>query len=327
MTLAQLIEQLRGQMATKLSERNQRAQRLAELRAQAQPDQAEVDQLRAAKTALDAELDQMQARLRDLEEEKERDEAADRLSREIAPGAGRPAYDRVARVGAEERTYRPDQDRRGVRFARDVAAAHLNDYAAQARLAQHMREEQVERSEAVAGAEERAVGTGAFTGLVVPQYLVDMFAPMATNGRPFADAVSHHDLPETGMTVEIGRGTTGTSVANQASENAAVSETDFDDTVLSVPVRTAAGQQTVSRQGVDRGVRVEDTIWADLIRRYHANLDSNLLNLATVGLSAVSTAVAYTDASPTALELYPKIPEALAGMEGALVDVATGENL
>ncbi|MFC6094739.1 hypothetical protein, partial [Saccharothrix lopnurensis] len=49
-------------------------------------------------------------------------------------------------------------------------------------------------------------------------------------------------------------------------------------------------------------------IWADLIRRYHANLDSNLLNLATVGL-------------------YPKIPEALAGMEGALVDVATGENL
>lgn len=328
MTIAQLIAQLRGQMATKLEQRNKKAEELSELRAQDTVDETKVTELRGEKDALDAELDAMQARVKDLEEEQARDDAADRLQREVNPGAARPpAYDQVARVGAEKRTYRPDTDKRGVGFARDVASAALGDYAAQARLADHMREEEVERGAAVAAAQERAVGTGAFSGLVVPQYLVDQFAPMATNGRPFADAINHHDLPPTGMTVNIGRGTTGTSVADQASENAGVSETDFDDTLLSVSVRTAAGQQTVSRQGVDRGVAVDDTIISDLFRRYHANLDSSLLNAATTGLTNVATAVAYTDASPTALELYPKIPEGLAGMEAALVDVASGENL
>jgi hypothetical protein len=297
MTLAQLIAQLRGQMATKLTERNQKATELNELRSQDTVDEAKVTELRQSKDNLDAELDTMQAR------------------------------DQVARVGADERTYRPDIDKRGAAFARDVASAFLGDYGAQARLARHMTEEEVERGVAVQGAQQRAVGTGAFTGLVVPQYLVDMFAPMATTGRPFADACRHHDLPETGMTVNIGRGTTGTSVDDQSAENANVSETDYDDTLLAVGVRTAAGQQTVSRQGVDRGVNVDDTIIEDLYKRYHAKVDSNLLNLAATGLTNVATAVTYTDATPTVEELYPKIPEGLSGVEAALLDMASGENI
>ncbi|MFC5099855.1 hypothetical protein [Kibdelosporangium philippinense] len=201
----------------------------------------------------------------------------------------------------------------------------------------HMEEETVERSVAVTGAqdravgtgaqEQRAVGTGAFAGLVVPQYLVDLFAPMATAGRPFADACRPHELPPTGMTVNLGRGTTGTSVDDQSAENANVSETDYDDSLLTFPVRTAAGQQTVSRQGVDRGVNIDDTIIEDLYKRYHANVDNKLLNLASVGLTNVATAVTYTDATPTVEELYPKTIEALAGVEGALLDVASGENI
>jgi HK97 family phage major capsid protein len=327
MTLAQLIAQLRGQMATKLTERNGFATQLTELRAQDNPDEAKVTELRKSKDDLDAELDTMQARVADLEAEQARDDAADRLAREVNPGAPRPAYDQVARVGTEERTYRPDTDRKGAGFARDVASAFLGDYGAQARLARHMQEETVERAAAVNGAQERAVGTGAFTGLVVPQYLVDMFAPMATTGRPFADACRHHDLPETGMTVNIGRGTTGTSVDDQSAENANVSETDYDDTLLTLGVRTAAGQQTVSRQGVDRGVNVDDTIIEDLYKRYHARVDSSLLNLASTGLTSVATAVTYTDATPTVEELYPKIPEALSGVEAALLDMASGENI
>ncbi|MDX8050408.1 phage major capsid protein [Lentzea sp. BCCO 10_0798] len=327
MNLVQLIAQLRGQMATKLEQRNGIATQLTELRAADTVDEAKVEELRAQKAGLDAELDQMQARVKELDEEKARDDAADRLSREVNPGAQKPAYDKVARVGAEERTYRKDKDPKGVSFARDVASAFLGDYGAQARLARHSVEEEVERGLAVQGAQERAVGTGAFTGLVVPQYLVDMFAPMATTGRPFADACEHHDLPPTGMTVNLGRGTTGTSVDDQASENAAVSETDYDDTLLQINVRTAAGQQTVSRQGVDRGLQVEDTIIRDLVKRYHAKVDSNLLNLASTGLTNVATAVTYTDASPTVEELYPKIPEGLSGVEAALLDMASGENI
>ncbi|MFJ8913424.1 phage major capsid protein [Amycolatopsis sp. NPDC102389] len=327
MTLAQLIAQLRGQMATKLEQRNGFASTLADLRSQDTVDEAKVTEARKAKDDLDTELDALQARVADLEAEQARDDAADRLQRETNPGAPRPAYDQVARVGTEERTYRADQDRKGAGFARDVASAFLGDYGAQARLARHMDEERVERGAQVEGAQQRAVGTGAFTGLVVPQYLVDMYAPMATTGRPFADACRHHDLPETGMTVNLGRGTTGTSVDDQTAENTNVSETDYDDTLLTIPVRTAAGRQTVSRQGVDRGVQVDDTVVEDLYKRYHANVDSKTLNLAGTGLSAVATPVTYTDATPTAEELYPKIPEALAGVEGALLDVASGENI
>jgi hypothetical protein len=60
------------------------------------------------------------------------------------------------------------------------------------------------------------------------------------------------------MTVIISRIMTGTSAASQASENAAVSETNADDTLLSPPVVTIAGQQTVSRQAVERGELVEE---------------------------------------------------------------------
>ncbi|MFD9706204.1 phage major capsid protein [Lentzea sp. NPDC059081] len=329
MTLDQLIAQLRGQMATKLEQRNGIATQLTELRAADTIDEAKVEELRAQKTGLDAELDQMQLRVKELEEEKARDDAADRLAREVNPGAEKPkrAHDQVARVGAEERTYRPDTDPKGVDFARDVVSSFLGDFEAKERLARHSQEEVVERRVAVTGAQQRAVGTGAFAGLVVPQYLVDMFAPMATAGRPFADACRHHDLPPTGMTVNLGRGTTGTSVDDQASENAAVAEQDYDDTLLTINVRTAAGQQTVSRQGAERGIHVDDTIIEDLYKRYHANVDNKTINLASTGLTNVATAVTYTDASPTVEELYPKIIEGLAGVEGALLDMASGENI
>lgn len=334
MTLDQLIAQLRGQMATKLQERNTHATKLTELRALdtlTDEQTTQVAELRTKKDTLDTELDALQARVADLEAEKARDDAADRLSREITPGAGRPTYDRAARVGEEERTYRQDQDPKGKHFARDVAAAFLGDYGAQARLARHQQEETVERgAEVIArgqqGIDTRAVGTGAFTGLVVPQYLTDMFAPMATAGRPFADVCRHHDLPETGMTVYIGRGTTGTSVDNQANEGDALAENNYDDTLLAIPVQTAGGQQTVSRQGVDRGVNVEDTIMEDLVKRYAVNLDSKLINQATTGLSAVATITAYTDASPTVEEMYPKVIEGLSKVEASLLDVASGEN-
>lgn len=327
MTLDQLIAQLRGQMADKLTERNNIATQLTELRSQDTIDEDQVVELRNQKGALDADLDAMKARETELVEEKARDDAADRLAREVHPGAARAAYDQVARVGAEARTYRPDNDRKGANFARDVTSAYLGDFEARDRLSRHMQEERVERGSAVAGAQSRAVGTGAFSGLVVPQYLVDMFAPIARTGRPFADACRPHELPETGMTVNIGRGTTGTSAALQASENVAVSETDYDDTLLTINVQTAAGQQTVSRQGVDRGVNIEDTILEDLYGAYLSNLDSTLINQATTGLSAAATAVAYTDASPTVEELYPKIPEGLAGVEAALLDRASGMNI
>lgn len=231
-------------------------------------------------------------------------------------GSTKPAYDRVARVGQEERTYSKKSDRDGAIFLRDVASSFLQQHPeATMRLNRHMQEERVERAEYL----NRAVGTGAFTGLVVPQYLTDMYAPAVANMSPFADICNKHPLPADGMTVNISRITTSSSVAEQTTENTAVSETDMDDTLLTENVLTAAGQQTLSRQAIERGTGIEDVTMGDLFRRYATNKDSTLINKATVGLAALATTTSYTDTSPTGAELYPKILSAAAGVEAALL--------
>ena len=329
MTLKDLIEQIRGQIAVKLEERNTLAGQLEQLRSEDTTDEAKVTELRTAKDKLDADIDAQLARVKDLEAEQARDEAATRLAAEVHPsGASREDKPATVRVGQEARTYSPESDKRGKKFLRDVGAAFLGDFSARERLARHMEEERVERAAYFGqdGQVARAAGTGAFAGLVVPQYLTDMYAPAAKASRPFADVCNIHDLPPDGMTVNISRITTATTTAVQT-ENAAVSETNIDDTLLSISVQTIAGQQTLSRQALERGTGIEDVTLDDLFRSYATTLDSTLLNQATNGLTNVATSVAYTDASPTAAELYPKVLESLSGVEGALLDQDPGDNI
>jgi len=323
-TLAELIAQARTALGTAITTRQQEQDALVALRSDENLTEEAVTAQVARRDAADAEVTRRQEALAELEAEEAREAELAQLQARTTPAANRaPAYDQVARVGAEERTYRPDQDRRGSSFERDVAAAFLGDYEARDRLGRHMQEERVERGDQL----QRAAGTGAFSGLVVPQYLTDLYAPAAAARRPFADAIRGHDLPAQGMTVNLSRITTATSVALQASENSAVSETDIDDTLMTINVQTNAGQQTLSRQAIERGAGVEPVVLDDLFRRYATTLDSTLLNQATNGLTNVATAVAYTDATPTATEFYPKILEGLSGVEAALLDQASGENI
>ncbi|NJP74368.1 hypothetical protein, partial [Streptomyces sp. C1-2] len=323
MTLAELIAQARTALDTAITARQQEQDALMALRSDENLTEEQVRAQVERRDAADSEVTRRQEALAELEAEQAREEELAQLQARTVPAANRaPAYDRVHRVGQEERTYRPDQDRRGAQFERDVASAFLGDYEARDRLARHMAEERAERGEQL-----RAAGTGAFAGLVVPQYLTDMYAPAAQANRPFADAIRNHDLPPQGMQVNISRITTGSDVDLQTSENTAVTEQDMDDTNLAISVQTAAGQQTISRQAVERGAGVEAVVMDDLFRRYNTNLDGKLINQATTGLSAVATAVTYTDTDPTALELYPKLIEGLSGVEAALLDMASGDNL
>jgi len=331
MTLAELIAQARTALDTAISTRRQEQDALMALRSEENLTEEQVAAQVARRDAADAEVTRRQEALDGLEAEQAREDEVAALQARAVPASNRaPAYDRVHRVGQDERTYREDTDRRGAGFERDVAAAFLGDYDAQARLARHMQEERVERGDQLrtpGQTEQRAVGTGAFTGLVVPQYLTDMYAPATAAMRPFADVCRPHDLPAQGMTVNLSRITTSTSVDNQASENANVTEQDIDDTLLTIPVQTAAGQQTMSRQSIERGAGTEAIVLDDLFRRYHTNLDGKLLNQASTGLTNVATTVAYTDGTPTAAELYPKVVEGLSGIEGAMLDMASGDNI
>jgi len=289
-------------------------------------EEASVKSAMETHTRAEADLAGANSNLSQLREAKKREDANDQALAQRSPDskseAVKPAYDRVARVGAEERTYHKGNTRGGGTFVRDVVNQYLyRDLESEQRLLRHMQEERVERGQYL----ERAAGdagTGAFSGLVVPQYLTEMYAPAVAARRPFADVCTKLPLPAAGMTVNISRITTATSTALQASELAAVSATSIDDTLLTENVQTAAGQQTLSRQALDRGTGIEDVVMMDLQRRYATTLDSTLINQATTGLLAVATDVAYTDTTPTGAELYPKLLAAASGSEAALLGQA-----
>lgn len=325
MTLAELIAQARTALDTAINNRTQEQDALVALRSDENLTEEAVRAQVERRDAADAEVTRRQEALDELLAEQAREEEIARLQARNTPGAppALPPYDQRHRVGQEERTYRPDQDRRGAQFERDVVAAFLGDYEARDRLARHMAEERSLRGDQL----QRAAGTGAFSGLVVPQYLTDLYAPAAAAKRPFADACRPHDLPPEGMTVNLSRITTPSDVDLQASENTAVAEQDMDDTLMTIAVQTNAGQQTLSRQAIERGTGIEPVVLDDLFRRYSTKLDSTLLNQATNGLTNVATAVAYTDTTPTVAELYPHVLEGLSGVEAALLDMASGENI
>lgn len=327
MDLHALIDALRASLAEQYTARSAAQDELTRLRGVLDTDdtitEQQVADAIAARDDVDSGIEAAEQRLAELEAEQAAQEAATARIAEL--GLSRSGDRAPVRIGQEPRTYTPESDRRGRQFVLDVSRAFMfNDPSANDRLARHMREELVERG---AGMIERAVGTGAFAGLTVPQYLVDLFAPHAKAGRPFADACRKHDLPAEGMTVNIGKMTTGTSTAIQASENAAVSETNADDTLISPAVQTIAGQQTMSRQSIERSSGAEDSILEDLFRSYGTTLDATLLNQAANGLTNVATSVAYTDASPTAAELYPKLLAANAAVEAALLDMDPNDSI
>lgn len=202
----------------------------------------------------------------------------------------------VTTIKSEPRTYSPESSNS---FLRDAFSAQFNnDYAARERLSRHMNEERVER---------RDVTSTNFSGLVVPQFLTELAAPLARAGRPVADRARKHALPDAGLTISISKVTTGSAVAEQT-EGAAVQETNIDDTKLDLTVKTIAGQQNVSRQAIERGTNVDSLVIADLIAAYHTKLDELLV--AELFTSA-GQAVTYTDGDPTVAELYPKLADAV----------------
>jgi len=195
-------------------------------------------------------------------------------------------------------------------FIADAWRSRQGDFKAQERIGKHQDHE------------SRDVGTGAFTGLVVPQYLVDEFAPIARAGSPLYNAVPKKALPDFGMKVEISRITTGSAAAEQATQNSAVQETNMDDTLLTVNVDTVAGQQDVSRQALERGGQpgfsLENIIFQDLVSAYFTKLDNLMINGSgssgqPLGISQVTgiNTTTYTDASPTVAEFYPKLADAV----------------
>ncbi len=321
----ELIRKVREQLNARINQRNTYTQDLTEARAAETPDEEKIEELRTKRSEVDAEIRSLNEQLEQLQREKEDDDAIAKLQREVQPTnaqTGTPTERSGSYIEVtERRTYNEDNDRTGRDFIRDVAGAFMGNWDAQRRLDQHMQEERSERGDQLS----RAVTTGGAPALVVPKYLTELYAAKGRPGRKLADQMRHHDLPSDGMTVYIPRQTVTTLVEEQENELEDVAERDYEDEDIPVKVRTAAGAQTMSRQSVERSLGTEDIVFEDLLKSYHTNLDSMLINAPGWGLSAVANTISYTDADPTAGELYRKILAASANVEEVLLDADTDD--
>ncbi len=294
---------------------------------------AELDAILAKETPEDGDAARADGLIAEIREADERiaayqemtEREAKAIENKVETGAEEPVVRGSAVVTREERMYDVENQKRGVSFVADVVNAQLRgDLDAAQRLQRHMAEERAE------GVELRDVGTGAFTGLTVPQYLTDLVAPPKRAMRPMADLARKLALPADGMTVNISRITTGTATAVQATENAGVQETDADDTLLTVDVRTIAGQQDISVQALQRSVGADAVIIADLQNAYHTVLDSQIINndgtsgthKGIRGTSGI-VSVTYTDGTPTAAEAYPKLFDLISQIQSGVFGGAT----
>ena len=254
--------------------------------------------------------DQLDVRISELRDIQGANLEASKLKAEVAATAEPEARAAVGVVNVthEPLTYAEERSNRS--FFQDMYLSQFNgDLAASDRLRAHRQEMDVLNRDGT---------TGNYAGLVVPQYLTDLAADLARAGRPFADQCTSLPIPNDGMSINISRVTTGASAAAQASENAAVSETDIDDTLYTVDVRTIASGQQVSRQAVERGTGIDALIAADMMGAVHTKLDDQLLNgsgssgqIAGINGLSGTNSVTFTDGSPTAAETYSKVVDAV----------------
>lgn len=258
----------------------------------------------------DAELTRVKANLADAERR-------DRAIRE------NPQPAQARGTGRAESVYRPDLRDRS--FFTDAYRMQFQfDTAARERIEQHTREM------LDSGVQLRDVTSSSLGGLVVPQYLVDLYAPYAKAGSPLLNVLRKLPLPASGLTLNISRVTTQTTVGPMSTETAAPSETDIDDTLLPVNVRAYAGIQDISRIGLERGEMFDAVVYQDLIGSYYTALDAGIISDDGTGgthLGILQTpsinATTYTDGSPTVAELYPRLALAIAKIPNTLFRQAT----
>jgi hypothetical protein len=132
--------------------------------------------------ALAKEIEKLDERIAQVTDIEVRKDAAAEMAKRVDGSKVETRQTSPARVTREERTYHPEGE---FSFLKDAFAAQvLGDFDARERISRHQQEEKIEK---------RDVGTGAFAGLVVPQFLTSLAAPFARAGR--RSWMSHASTP------------------------------------------------------------------------------------------------------------------------------------
>lgn len=247
--------------------------------------------------------------------------AADRLDR-LAVSVGREpmtyerngrhsyfvdmALARIAGEGSDKAKMRLERHRRELDVElerREVLRRREFDYAAD-RLGMKRRE----RRDI-----SRVDGSGGH--FAPPLWILDELGSFPRAGRVVADRMTAVPLPRGTDSVNVPRLTTGATVAIQASDGAAISETDPVDAAVTAPARTIAGMVDASIQLAEQAAQpgFDRLIFADLSADYDAKLDAQLIaGTGATGqvsglLTSPGTTVTYTSATPTVAATYSRI--------------------
>ncbi|YCK35167.1 phage major capsid protein [Actinomadura sp. ATCC 39365] len=259
--------------------------------------------------AKDDEIEQMRGRITEAEEAERRDAKHAELAARYGQ-AGEQRERPTVTVISEPETYRKGGQNS---YFRDLVRAQLlGSRDATERLVRNSREVSAEL-------EKRALSTtdGAGGEFVPPLWMLNEYIGLARASRVIANRVRQMALPTGTDSINLPRLATGTAVAEQATQNTAVQNTDATTNSVTAAVATIAGQQVVSLQLIEQSpINMDDVLLADLAADYAVKLDTFVIsnNAANKrGLLNVSgaNAVTYTDASPTAGELYAKIADAI----------------
>lgn len=329
------LKAIRAAIAAAIQKRNAAQAALVVCRDNESSTAEEITAATAARDAIDSEITTLQARETELVAEETREAELVTLMNRVQPGAGavpearRSGSERAPGDGvvrSEPRTYSSERDRTGeASFFSDLYRSTkpgTKDFAAEQRLQRHDTEVRVER-EAHGRYANRATTTASYGGLIPPQYLVDEYALLARAGRPYANSVVQMELPDTGMSFIIPRGTTGATAAIQSTQNTAVSNTDEVWTDLTIPVATIAGQQDISRQSLERGTPgIDRIVFADIAGAYGVAVDQQALSgtgasgqvLGTLATAGINQATAFT-AAGTPATVYSKMAGQLSAIE------------
>lgn len=302
------IDQLRQQLRALLDERATATARVRALddatrgdnaRSLTDTETAEVRSLTERVTAIDTEVEQLAEREQELADQEARDQRAAELRTRLGGGTQQssPVLESVSE---------PDMYRKGGpnSFFRDLARRALrNDSEATTRLEQH----------------QRAISTtdGAIGEVVPPTWIISDLIELVRAGRVAADQVRRESWPGGTDSISLPRVTTGTAVAQQATQNTNLNNQDMATDSVKAVVKTVGGVQTVSQQLIDLSpLNIDEIVLGDLAADYAVKVDQFLLtNNATDAKGILSAsgvnAITYTDASPSLPELYAKIADAV----------------
>lgn len=251
----------------------------------------------ASFSALTGEIKALDERIAELNDSETRKNAAGDIAKRLTPNVV---------VKSEPTTYRKDG---GASYFADLGKAFVGqDVEARSRLSRHAQEvRDISRTDGAGGE------------FVPPAWLVEDYVALARAGRVTADLCNKAPLPAGTDSINVPKISTGTAVAAQTADNAAVQETDMATSSVSAPVRTIAGQQDLALQLLEQSpVAFDRIVFADLLGDYASKLDVQVLNGSNasgqvkgiLGATGINT-VTYTDASPTVAELYPKVADAI----------------